>query len=81
MAWGSGWVPDIGPGTSLLLLHNAGLAYQAGLPGGYTLDPFRALWLATSGSARLLQVLGDDSAVRRTYVMGRCAWDRDGEPK
>jgi guanine deaminase len=115
---------DIGAGTSLSLLHNAGLAYQAGLPGGYTLDPFRALWLATGGSARLLhidhavgrlaegqeadfvvlddhatplmarrttgaalaerlfalQVLGDDRAVRRTYVMGRCAWDRDGEP-
>lgn len=24
-----------------------------------------------------LQVLGDDRAVSRTYVMGRCAWDRD----
>lgn len=112
---------DIGAGTTLSLLHNAGLAYQAGLPRGYTLDPFRALWLATGGSARLLhiggevgcltegqeadfvvlddkatplmarrtagatlaerlfalQVLGDDRAVRRTYVMGRCQWDRD----
>ena len=116
---------DIGAGTSLSLLHNGGLAYQAGLPRGYALDPFRALWLATGGSARLLhidkavgmlaegqeadfvvlddkatplmarrtagatlaerlfalQVLGDDRAVRRTYVMGRCAWDRDGEPE
>ncbi|MBX9886237.1 MAG: guanine deaminase [Novosphingobium sp.] len=115
---------DIGAGTSLSLLHNGGLAYQAGLPGGYVLDPFRALWLATGGSARLLhiegevgllaegqeadfvvldhaatplmarrtagaslgerlfalQVLGDDRAVRRTYVLGRCLWDRDGEP-
>jgi len=115
---------DIGAGTSLSLLHNAGLAYQAGLPRGYALDPFRALWLATGGSARLLhidhavgmlaegqeadfvvlddkatpmlvrrtegaslaerlfalQVLGDDRAVRRTYVLGQCAWDRDGEP-
>ena len=114
---------DIGAGTTLSLLHNGGLAYQAGLPRGYTLDPFRALWLATGGSARLLhidhavgmlaeeqeadfvvlddkatplmarrtadaslaerlfamQVLGDDRAVRRTYVMGRCIWDRDGE--
>ncbi|MFM9937679.1 MAG: guanine deaminase [Novosphingobium sp.] len=116
---------DIGAGTSLSLLHNAGLAYQAGLPGGYTLDPLRALWLATGGSARLLhidqavgmlaegqeadfvvlddaatplmarrtagaslaerlfalQVLGDDRVVRRTYVVGRCVWNRDGEPK
>lgn len=112
---------DIGAGTSLSLLHNAGLAYQAGLFGGYRLDPFRALWLATGGSARLLriadqvgmlaegqeadfvvlddratpllarrtarasleerlfalQVLGDDRAVRQTYVLGQCAWDRD----
>lgn len=121
---------DIGAGTSLSLLHNGGLAYQAGLPRGYALDPFRALWLATGGSARLLhidhavgmlaegqeadfvvlddkatplmarrtagaplaerlfalQVLGDDRAVRQTYVMGRCVWTRDlgkrdGEPE
>ena len=114
---------DIGAGTSLSLLHNGGLAYQAGLPRGYALDPFRALWLATGGSARLLhighavgllakgqeadfvvlddkatplmarrtegaslaerlfalQVLGDDRAVRRTYVLGQCVWNRDGE--
>jgi len=113
---------DIGAGTSLSLLHNAGVAYQAGLFKDYRLDPLRALWLATGGSARLLhidgdvgmlaegqeadfvvlddkatpllarrtagasvverlfalQVLGDDRAVRRTYVLGRCAWDRDG---
>jgi guanine deaminase len=112
---------DIGAGTSLSLLHNGGLAYQAGLPGGYVLDPFRALWLATGGSAQLLhidhevgmlaegqeadfvvlddkatplmarrtagasladrlfalQVLGDDRAVRRTYVLGRCVWDKE----
>ncbi|MCX7285576.1 MAG: guanine deaminase [Novosphingobium sp.] len=113
---------DIGAGTSLSLLHNAGVAYQAGLFKGYRLDPFRALWLATGGSARLLhidahvgmlaegqeadfvllddkatpllarrtagatlaerlfamQVLGDDRCIRRTYVLGQCAWDRDG---
>jgi guanine deaminase len=114
---------DIGAGTTLSLLHAGALAYEAGLlRGGYRLDPFRALWLATGGSARLLhidgdvgmlgegqeadfvvlddratpmlarrtagaslaerlfalQVLGDDRAVRRTYVMGRCLWDRDG---
>ena len=112
---------DIGAGTSLSLLHNGGAAYQAGLFKGYRLDPFRALWLGTGGSARLLhiddkvgmlsegqeadfvvlddratpllarrtagaslaerlfamQVLGDDRTVRRTYVLGRCAWDRD----
>jgi len=112
---------DIGAGTSLSLLHTGGLAYQAGLFKDYRLDPFRALWLATGGSARLLhiadkvgslaegqeadfvvlddratpllarrcagadlaerlfalQVLGDDRAVRRAYVLGRCAWDRD----
>ncbi|NML92169.1 guanine deaminase [Novosphingobium olei] len=112
---------DIGAGTSLSLLHNGGAAYQAGLFKGYRLDPFRALWLATGGSARLLhidakvgalaegqeadfvvlddratpllarrtagaslaerlfamQVLGDDRTVRQTYVLGRCAWDRD----
>ncbi len=111
---------DIGAGTSLSLLHNGGLAYQAGLLGGYVLDPFRALWLATGGSARLLhidhevgrlaegqeadfvvlddaatplmarrtaeaslaerlfamQVLGDDRAIRRTYVLGRCVWEK-----
>ena len=112
---------DIGAGTSLSLLHNGGLAYQAGLPRGYVLDPFRALWLATGGSARVLhidgevgrlaegqeadfvvlddaatplmarrtagaslserlfalQILGDDRAVRRTYVLGRCVWDKE----
>ena len=50
---------DIGAGTSLSLLHNAGLAYQAGLFKNYRLDPFRALWLATGGSARLLHIDGD----------------------
>jgi guanine deaminase len=49
---------DIGAGTSLSLLHNAGLAYQAGLFKDYRLDPFRALWLATGGSARLLHIDG-----------------------
>ena len=113
---------DIGAGTTLSLLHAGGLAYQAGLlRGGYRLDPLRALWLATGGSARLLgiadkvgrlsegqeadfvvlddratsllarrtagatlderffalQILGDDRAVRQTYVLGTCLWDRD----
>jgi len=112
---------DIGAGTTFSILATAGLAYQAAQAGGYRLDPFRALWLATAGGAALLhvadrvgalgegqeadfvvldpaatpllarrtrgaslgdtlfalQVLGDDRAVSRTYVMGRRAWDRD----
>lgn len=111
---------DIGAGTSFSLLHTAGVAYQAALAREVRLDPFRALYLATGGSAALLgiadrvgallpgqeadfvvlddaatpllarrtagadlaarlfamQVLGDDRTVRRTYVMGDCAWDR-----
>ena len=47
---------DIGAGTTLSLLHNAGLAYQAALAREDRLDPFRALYLATAGSARLLHI-------------------------
>ena len=112
---------DIGAGTSFSLLHTAGLAYQAALAREERLDPFRALYLATAGSAGLLhmadtvgalaegqeadfvvlddaatplmarrtagaslaerlfalQILGDDRAVARSYLLGRCAWDRD----
>lgn len=112
---------DVGAGTSLSMLHTAGLAYQVAQARGHRLDPFRGLWLATAGSAAVLhigdkvgalevgqeadfvvldpaatpilarrtraaglaerlfalQVLGDDRAVSRTYVMGRCVWDRD----
>jgi guanine deaminase len=112
---------DIGAGTSFSILHSAGIAYQAALMRGHRLDPFRALYLATAGSARLLriedrvgalevgqeadfvllddqatpllarrtreaplaerlfalQILGDDRAIRRTYIMGQCAWERD----
>lgn len=111
---------DIGAGTSFSLLHTAGLAYQAALAKGERLDPFRALYLATAGSASLLhiadrvgslepgqeadfvvlddaatpllarrthratlaerlfalQILGDDRAVARTYLLGECAWQR-----
>ncbi|MCI4592579.1 guanine deaminase [Sphingobium sp. BYY-5] len=113
---------DVGAGTSFSLLHTAGLAYQAALSRHYPLDPFRALYLATAGSAALLhiadrvgglepgqeadfvvldsestpllarrtrnapladrlfalQILGDDRAVARTYIMGDCAWERAG---
>lgn len=111
---------DIGAGTSFSMLHTAGVAYEAALSREMRLDPFRALYLATGGSAALLgiagrvgallpgqeadfvvlddaatpllarrtagadlaarlfamQVLGDDRTVRRTYIMGECAWDR-----
>ena len=47
---------DVGAGTSLSLLHTAGLAYQAALTRDVRLDPFRALYLATAGSAALLHL-------------------------
>jgi guanine deaminase len=47
---------DIGAGTSFSLLRTAGLAYQAALARGEPLDPFRALYLATAGSAALLHI-------------------------
>ena len=112
---------DVGAGTSFSMLRTAGFAYQAALARGESLDPFRALFLATAGSAALLhiddrvgslepgqeadfvvldcaatpllarrtagrdlaerlfalQILGDDRAIARTYVLGECAWDRD----
>ncbi len=111
---------DVGAGTSFSMLHTAGLAYQAALAREDALDPFRALYLATAGSARLLhiedrvgslepgqeadfavldcaatpllarrtraadlaerlfalQILGDDRAIARTYVLGDLAWDK-----
>jgi guanine deaminase len=47
---------DIGAGTSFSMLHTAGLAYQAALARSISLDPFRALYLATTGSAALLHI-------------------------
>jgi len=47
---------DVGAGTSFSMLHTAGLAYQAALMRGERLDPFRALYLATAGSAALLHI-------------------------
>ena len=114
---------DVGAGTSFSLLSTAGLAYQAALAHGDRLDPFRALYLATAGSAGLLhiadrvgslepgqeadfvvldtaatsllarrttgaslaeqlfalQVLGDDRAISRTYVLGECVWDKHAD--
>lgn len=111
---------DVGAGTSFSMLRTAGLAYQAALARENRLDPFRALHLATAGSAALLhiedrvgalevrqeadfvvldcastplmarrtegadlatrlfalQILGDERAIARTYVLGECAWKR-----
>ncbi|MEE4453319.1 guanine deaminase [Novosphingobium resinovorum] len=47
---------DVGAGTSFSLLRTAGLAYQAALAREDRLDPFRALYLATAGSAALLRI-------------------------
>lgn len=47
---------DIGAGTSFSMLRTAGLAYQAALAREDRLDPFRALYLATAGSAGLLHI-------------------------
>ncbi|MGY2736845.1 guanine deaminase [Sphingomonas sp. UYP23] len=114
---------DVGAGTSFSLLSSAGLAYQAALARGDRLDPFRALYLATAGSAGLLhiddrlgslepgqeadfvvldtaatpllarrttgaslaerlfalQILGDDRALSRTYLLGDCVWDKHAD--
>lgn len=47
---------DIGAGTSFSMMHTAGLAYQAALAREDRLDPFRALYMATAGSADLLHI-------------------------
>jgi guanine deaminase len=115
---------DVGAGTSFSMLRTAGLAYQAALAREDRLDPFRALYLATAGSASLLhigdrvgalevgqeadfvvldctatpllarrtqgadlatrlfalQILGDERAIARTYVMGECVHECSGNP-
>jgi len=45
---------DVGAGTSFSLLATQGEAYKACQMRGASLDPFRALYLATAGSARAL---------------------------
>jgi guanine deaminase len=49
---------DVGAGTSFSILHTLGEAYKVGQLRGASLDPFRALYLATAGGARMLG-LGD----------------------
>jgi len=47
---------DVGAGTSLSLLQTLGEAYKVGQLRGQALDPFRALYLATMGGARLIGI-------------------------
>ncbi|HEX8525474.1 guanine deaminase [Allosphingosinicella sp.] len=47
---------DIGAGTSLSVLHTLGEAYKICQLKGASLDPFRALHLATAGGARVMGI-------------------------
>ncbi len=118
---------DLGAGTSFCQLQTMGEAYKVAKLGGTTLSAAEALWLATTGAAKALQLggrigaieagceadiivldpsgtpllafrtaycrdltetlsvlmtLGDDRAVRATYVAGVPVYDRDrpGDP-
>lgn len=112
---------DVGAGTSFSLLRTMDEAYKVQQLRGDKLDPFRALYMATLGGARaldldgrignfetgkeadfcvldlqatpllqfrlqhsrslsdllfVLQTLGDDRLISRTYAMGRCVHQR-----
>lgn len=112
---------DVGAGTSFSLLRTMGEAYKVQQLGGEKLDPFQALYMATLGGARtldldnnignfevgkeadfcvldlqatpllrfrlqhsdslrdllfVLQILGDDRLVERTYALGQCVYQR-----
>lgn len=47
---------DVGAGTSLSMLHTQGMAYQVAQMAGGSLDPLRALYLATSAGAQALNI-------------------------
>lgn len=47
---------DIGAGTTFSMLRTAGLAYEVAMARDCRIDPFRALYLATAGSASLLHI-------------------------
>ena len=47
---------DIGAGTTLSVLHTLGEAYRTCQLRGASLDPFRALHLATAGGARVMGI-------------------------
>ena len=49
-----GLATDVGAGTSFSLLATMGEAYKVGQLRGTSLDPFRALHLATAGGARVM---------------------------
>lgn len=112
---------DVGAGTSFSIPATLGEAYKVAQLRGASIDPLRALHLATAGGAAVLgladrigglqpgqeadfvvldpaatpllarrtrgaaiaetvfalQVLGDDRAVERTYVAGKCHHDRN----
>ncbi len=51
---GVGLGSDVGAGTTFSLLATMGEAYKIGQLRGTSLDPFRALYLATAGGARTL---------------------------
>lgn len=53
---GIGIGTDIGAGTTLSVLHTLGEAYRTCQLKGSSLDPFRALHLATAGGARVLGI-------------------------
>jgi guanine deaminase len=55
---GVGIGTDVGAGTSFSVLATLGEAYKVGQMRGTSLDPFRALYLATAGGARAMG-LGD----------------------
>jgi guanine deaminase len=49
---------DVGAGTSFSILHTLGEAYKVCQMRGASLDPFRALWLATGAGAAALSIAG-----------------------
>ena len=53
---GIGIGTDIGAGTTLSVLHTLGEAYRTCQLRGTSLDPFRALHLATAGGARVMGI-------------------------
>jgi len=117
-----GLATDLGGGTSFSMLRTMQAAYEVAALAGAPLAPSAALYLATRGAARALDLeaqvgslavgmeadvtvldlhstpildfrmrhardidevlaiqmaLGDDRAIRATYIAGRLAWDRD----
>ena len=53
---GVGIGTDVGAGTSFSILHTLGEAYKVCQMRGVSLDPFRALWLATGAGAAALSM-------------------------